>query len=1043
MQGRGDNSTAGWPGWAEMAIQRLLLTWLLLCGAFSRSRTLAEELDFDRQVAPILAAHCLDCHSGLAPKGGLLLSEAAAARRGGDSGPVIVPGNLTTSLLWDRVRTDEMPPGHPLSAAAKQVLGRWIEQGATWGTSPIDAFRFTTARRAGYDWWSLQPLQPGPLPEPLAAPASAGLRELPSAVANGRSRNAIDDFVLRQLQGAGLTPSPEASPRTLIRRLFFDLTGLPPSPEQVAKFVADPSDEAFRDLVEDLLASPHYGERWARHWLDVVRFGESDGFERNAARENAWHYRDWVIRALNEDLPYDDFVRQQLVGDLQQSGPDGAAAVGFWVAGVHNTVVGGSERMKKLAREDELEEVLATVGQSFLGLTVNCARCHDHKFDPVHQAEYYQLAAAVSGLGFGEKTVTAPADAARLAELEAAVASSTAELAAIDRQARAELLQARERGEVATSEPPAAFALWDFEGDLRDSAGQLHLTAAGGVAFENGALVLRGEQFVVTAPLPQEIRQKTLEAWVQLDRPDQRGGGVIGIETTDGTIFDALVFGEQEPGKWMAGSNGFVRTESFEAETETEVMDRPVHLALVYYEDGTIAAYRDGISWGRPIRRAPLQVYAAGQSEIVFGLRHKPAGQGKFLTARIHRAGFHDRALSAEEVAACAGSFRDYVSEKQLTAWLADDQRARRDRLKARLSDLHRQHQESSARAGLRMFTLTPGTPGVTRILLRGDPLNPGDVVAPGGVRSIAGSGADFGLAPDAPEGDRRRRLSRWIVEDCRALLTRVIVNRVWHHHFGTGIVDTPSDFGFNGGRPSHPELLEWLAAWFRDDGYRLKNLHRLIVLSATWRQSATRSVPAESEFRSGGPEPAATDAGNRLLWRMSPVRLDAESLRDAMLAVAGRLNPTMCGPGFVDVSIQFNSGTTYYEPQDVDGDPFFRRTIYRFSPRGGRSTLLDTFDCPDPSSTAPRRSVTTTPLQALSLQNNAFVLRMSEYFAQRVRADVGEDPAAQVQRAWQLALCRPPDGNELLLSEQLVRQHGLAALCRGLFNVTEFVILD
>ncbi len=279
--------------------------------------------------------------------------------------------------------------------------------------------------------------------------------------------------------------------------------------------------------------------------------------------------------------------------------------------------------------------------------------------------------------------------------------------------------------------------------------------------------------------------------------------------------------------------------------------------------------------------------------------------------------------------------------------------------------------------------------------------------------------------------------LAEWVTHKNNPLFARVIVNRIWHYHFGAGIVDTPNDLGFNGGRPSHPELLEHLAWQFRNRGYRLKWLHRLIVSSSTYRQ-ATRGQ-SESERQKA----ADKDAGNRLLWRGNVRRLEAESLRDAMLRVAGKLNESAGGPSFKDVSVTLHKGTTYYEPIDVDSPDFFRRTVYRFNPRGGRSGLLDTFDCPDSASTAPRRSVTTTPLQSLSLMNNQLVLRMSDYFAQRVREEVGDDHASQINHAWQLAIARAPNESERTLSERLVTQHGLSALCRGLFNVNEFVIID
>lgn len=972
-----------------------------------------EDIDFDRQVAPILASRCLECHSGAEPKGGLSLTTADAVTSGGDSGTAVVPNKPGDSLLWERVNADEMPPKHPLDAREKKILSGWIEQGAKWGTSPLDAFAFTTDSRAGRDWWSLQPIKP---------------------ISEGAS---IDKYVQSRLSAAGLQPAPKATPRTLVRRLYFDLTGMPPDPNDIEAFEQDPSPAAWAMLVEKLLASHRYGERWGRHWLDVVRFGESDGFERNNPRRNSWPYRDWVINAFNNDMPYDEFVRMQLVGDKLNGGVDGAAATGFWVAGVHNTVVGGSRRMKLLARQDELEEVLATVGQTFVGLTVNCARCHDHKFDPISQKEFYRLSSAISGLGYGEREEQSAEAARELRETEKKLAKVTEQLKAIDSVAREAIIKARKNDDATEPKLPKAFARWEFDSDLRDSIGNLHGQFMSGARLEDGALVVDGKSWVQTAPLGKDISEKTLEAWVQLDNLTQRGGGVISIEKRDGVIFDAIVFGEREAGQWMAGSNGFVRTDSFQAPQETEAGTSPVHMAIVYRSDGTITGYRNGVPYGRSIRKAGLQTYKAGDTEIVFGLRHKPPGGNRQLSARILSAAFYDRVLSPEEIAAAAGNPSAWVPEEQIVQWLPDAKRKERAELKARFTKLSQAKEGQSRRARQRIYTLKPGGGAVTNVLLRGDPEKLGDQVTPGAVAAVSGVNADFGLPADAPEAERRRQLADWITSRDNPLFARVIVNRVWHYHFGTGIVDTPNDFGFNGGRPSHPALLEYLAAWFRDNDYSIKKLHQLILSSSTWQQVGyIQSVP-------GRKDPAAVDAANRLLWKMTPRRLEAESIRDAMLAVSGTINLQMGGPSFEDVKVTANNGTTYYTAMAVQGPQYNRRTVYRFNPRGGRSALLDTFDCPDPAATAPRRAVTTTPLQALSLLNNSFVLKTADAFAARIAKSSEQSVAAQVNTAWRLAVGRLPTAEEARLSRNLVTKHGLPALCRGLFNINEFVVIE
>ncbi|MEO1998164.1 MAG: DUF1549 domain-containing protein, partial [Planctomycetaceae bacterium] len=358
------------------------------------------DLDFDRDVAGILATHCLECHNASQSQGQLDLSSKSAAERGGEHGPAFIPGAPLKSRLWQRITAGEMPPETQLPAAAKSTIKDWIQSGARWGTDPIDPFQYSTDRRAGYGWWSLQRLRDV---------------EPPAIADDARSHNAVDRFIMAKLAEADLQSARRADPRTLVRRLYFDLIGLPPSIEAMRRFEGDPSQAAWARLVDELLESPYYGERWAQHWLDVARFGESEGYEYNVPREHAWHYRDWVIRSLNNDLPYDQFARMQLAGDvLKPNTMEGAAAVGFLVAGVHNTVLGKSEVMRRSSRHEELQEMLGTTTQAFLGLTVNCARCHDHKFDPISNREYYELLATLDGITHGTRNVGPTSDASEV-----------------------------------------------------------------------------------------------------------------------------------------------------------------------------------------------------------------------------------------------------------------------------------------------------------------------------------------------------------------------------------------------------------------------------------------------------------------------------------------------------------------------------------------------------------------------------------------------------------------------------------------------------
>jgi hypothetical protein len=987
---------------------------LSTCCPFAGILSAKEVEQFDRTIAPVFASYCLDCHSGEEPKGGLNLSSRQAAMRGGESGVAIAAGKIDESLLWERVSNGEMPPKEKLPEDAKESLRQWIAGGAKWGTDPIDTFRYTTSKRAGYDWWALQPL---------------GRHDPPKVKAGDRVRNPIDAFLLAKLEEQNLAYSPDTDLRVVARRLYFDLTGLPPSPADTQAL----SEEAIHKVVDRLLDSPHYGERWGRHWLDVVRFGESDGFERNNPRKNFWPYRDWVIEALNADMPYDEFARMQIAGDLlTDNSSEGLASVGFLVAGVHNTVVGGSEFMKRLAKQDELEEVVGAVSQTFVGLTANCGRCHDHKFDPIRQEEFYKLAASISGVQHGEREVPMPEAEAELKELQKVLADVTKEIEAINTVARKIVLAERKTGKADPPKPPAPYASWEFDKDLNDGVGSLHGEFVSGGKLENGALIVDGKGHVATGPLPDEIGEKTLEAWVLLDNLDQRGGAPISIQTLDGVYFDAIVFGEREPKRWMAGSNGFVRTQSFAGLEETEVTKKPVHFALVYTADTTITGYRNGVPYGKPYKSGGFATFKPNEAQIVFGMRHLPAGSNKMLSGQILKAQLYDRALSPAAVAASAGVGSDYVGEEELVAKLNEQQRAARKGLIDRRNQMAAQEKKLSESSKRKIYTVNAGNPGTTQLLPRGDAMASGPLVTPGAIAAVTGVEGDFGLKPDAPEADRRRKLAEWLTDRNNPLFARVIVNRLWHYHFGIGIVETPNDFGFNGGRPSHPELLDWLAGKLIENDYRLKPIHRLIATSTAYRQSSKFNEDA-----------ARLDAGNRLLWRKSPQRLEAEVLRDSILQISGKLNAQRGGPGFEDVTITPNNGTTYYEPFDKEDENLNRRTVYRFWPRGGRSALLDTFDCPDPSATAPRRTVTTTPLQALSLLNNAFVLRMSDHLAKRVEQDAGDHVAKQVERAYQLVYSRDPDDEEQELASALVREHGIASLARALFNSNELVVIE
>jgi hypothetical protein len=963
----------------------------------------AQESSFDAKVAPVLIDRCIDCHSGARPKGKLDLTRKASAAR-----------VIKDSVLWQRVEAGEMPPKKPLDAKEKAILKGWIDSGAAWGTDPIDPFRVTTSRRAGYDWWALQPIK---------RPAPPAIKQ------NDWPRNPIDHFILAKLEAEGLTPSPAADDRTLARRLYFDLTGLPPDPR--------PAQRADSELVNKLLDSPQYGERWARHWLDIVRFGESNGFEHDELRKNAWPYRDWVINALNKDMPYDEFARLQIAGDaLTANDPDAIAATGFLVAGGYDSV-GQSQQsaaMKAVVRQDELEDIVGAIGQTFLGLTVQCARCHDHKFDPVRMEEYYRLTAAVAGVRHGERDVTSAAlrlaHEKRLAAIEADLNKLRTSLADLEKPIRVQILAERKEEKTPRAVLPAALARWDFTKGLKDEVAGIEAKLHGDAALKADGLHFPGKTgYASTPPFAKAIKAKTLTALVRLDNLKQGGGAPISLQSLDGVLFDAIVFGEREPARWMAGSDSFRRTRDFGGPAETDAAARPVQFAITYHPDSTITGYRNGVPYGNPYKAAGFLTFDANQSMLLFGLRHGPAGGNKHLAGAIVRAELFDRALTPQEVAASAGVLTDFVADKEIERRLDADTKAKRQAFKRSIDELL--VKAAAAAPATRVHAVTPRPAEPTFLLDRGNPAQKGKLLAPGGVASL-GLNADFGLAADASDAERRRKLADWITAARNPLFARVMVNRLWHYHFGAGLVETPSDFGFNGGRPSHPELLDWLAAEFIQSGYSLKHMHRLIVISATYRQS--------SRFR---PDAARRDAGNRWLWRKSPLRLEAEAVRDTMLSVAGQLNDAAGGPGYQDFKLTIRGATYYYTPIDADDPALYRRSIYRTWARSGRNGLLDALDCPDPSTVSPRRAMTTTPLQALSMLNNAFVLRMADRFAERLQKDAGADTGKQIERAFALAYDRRPNPDELRRLRPVIERHGLAVFCRALFNSNEFVYVD
>ncbi len=1000
--------------------------------------------DPSNQGYQVLARRCLSCH-GASRTGGLDLRTRESALKSTAKGAVLTPGQPEKSRLYLLAAghgTPRMPPGAHLPAAEVQALKQWIAAGAPWPTTVADA-----------QWWSLRSLRE---PSPPRVRDQAWVR------------NPIDAFILARLEARGLRPTPPADRATLIRRITYDLTGLPPTPAETEQFLREGRAEdavrsgqekaipvkAYGRLVDRLLASPRYGERWGRHWLDVARFAESQGYERDKIRDHAWRYRDYVIEAFNKDKPYDQFVREQIAGDaLPGATAETITATGFLVAGPWDEV-GHSQASavgRAQAREEELEEMVGAVSQTFLGLTVNCARCHDHKFDPIPQADYFRFQACLAGVKAGDRKLIAPNQSApreaRIRDLRQRVASTQERLAILRDQARSRLTATPTAPREAANGIPAPLAAWRFEGDGRDEQGKLHLTLKNGATISGGRLRLDGvDDLAYSPPLGKSLRAKTLEVWVTLPTLDQRGGSALTLQSPDGSAFDGVVYGERVPRRWMPGSEGFVRTRDLSGPDEASGPDRPVHMVISYGEDGRISLFRNGEPYGETYdARAAGSPKALGpDAQVLFGLRHGSVagtvgpGGARWLRGDLEEARVYDHALSPAAVKASFQAGPSTFTEAQLLAILTPAERAERERLtqERTLHEAELRELESPPLA----YAVNSQKAPVVRLLERGDVGKPGAVIVPATLTSVSQLSADLRLTSDATDGERRSALAAWLTDRSNPLPARVMVNRVWQWHFGRGLVGTPSDFGVNGEKPTHPELLDFLAARFAAPtsagglGWSLKRLHRMIVLSSAYQQASARNPRAE-----------AVDADNALLWRFPLRRLEAEALRDAILAVSGQLNvpegKADQGPGFRPFRIEI-SNSHFYHPEDRDGPEYRRRSVFRCVVNSGGIALLEQFDCPDPSVKTPRRGVTLTPIQALALLNNSFVLRQAQALASRLEREAGPDAERQVALAYRLAFNRPPTEEELRRDEAFIRQHGLAAFARVLFNASEFVYL-
>ena len=781
-----------------------LLSDGLLAFATTSSPEVRQSSNYFDDIKPVLAIHCFRCHTGENPKGGLLLDTRDHALAGGKSGEsAIVPGSGNRSALIRRVTSndsDEQMPlkGARLTESEVALVGQWIDEGAKW---PIRD-----------DYWAFQPPKRAPLP-------------------NGDAANPIDRFIDAKLAASNLKPVPQADPRTLLRRVYFDLVGVPPTPEEARIYVSDKSPNAYDKLVDRLLADPRYGERWARHWLDLARYAESDGYEDDKVRSHAWRYRDYVIRSLNADKTFDRFVQEQIAGDeLWPDDPEARIATGFARLGAWD----GMSKEPAQQRQDFLNDATDAVGAAILGVTLGCARCHDHKYDVITQRDYYRVQAFFAGVKREERDLGG-----------------------------------------ALAEPVPVTKAYKFE--------------------STELLRLKAQR--------AEMRQ----------------------------------------------------------------------------------AARQGLE----------QEYAT-QSE-------KKTVDDEAVTKRVERE--HPGELA---------KLNEAIKSLEMTA------RFREPKIEA---------------------VFQGGNPKRIHLLKGGELARPGEEVVPGFIDAMIRPGGIGSL-----EG-KRAELARWLTTPENPLTARALVNRLWQHHFGLGLVATPSDFGRNGKRPSHPELLDWLACQFMREGWSLKQMHRLMMTSAAYRRA---SSPDALDF--------AADPENKLLWRMTRRRIEGEAVRDTILSVSGLLNAAMGGPGVYaqlpkGVNVEFPNNDKELSWGDATEEDNHRRSIYLFQRRSLTFPLLEVFDGAPMNQSCSARAQTTVAPQALALFYGEFTRGAASRFAERLRREAGSNSGAQIELAFQLAFTRPPNSVERaaafkFLGNQAATRRAdaraaLADFCHVLLNASELIYPD
>jgi hypothetical protein len=877
-----------------------------------------------------------------------------------------------------------------------------------------------TEKPAAKAWWSFQPLKRPTIPS-INNPATV--------------HNPIDAFILAKLRDKGLSLSPEADRVTLVRRVYFDLTGLPPTPEEVAAFVKDKSADAYEKLVDKLLSSPAYGERQARLWMDAVHFAETHGHDQDRVRPNAWRYRDYLIAAFNADTPYSRFVQEQIAADvLFPDQPKLIPALGFLAAGPWDESSLRDIREDSIDREIgrylDRDDIVTTTMNTFQGLTVQCARCHDHKFDPITQEEYYRLQAVFAGVGRGEVPFELDPNAAKkrkeLRLLLAALDKNDPAIAA--KLDSPEVRKAVAEWEARNTGAGVAWADLDFTS----------------IQSANGAkLVLQPDNSIRSEGTRPEKDTYTLTARVKANRVTAVRLELLADDTLP----------HRGPGRQDNGNLHLSEFTITAAAVKDGMAGKPKSITLRnptsdYDQPGwTVAHAIDGnaaTAWG-------IYPQVGRSHEAVFELSEAAGGEGEtelvFKLQQLHGSGhligrFRMAVTSVAppvKVAAVSPAVRAILTVP------AEKRTAEQSHILA----THVLREQTVAElaalpAPAMVYAAAPnfvpdGThkptsmPREVHVLKRGDIRKPGDLVDPGTIGCLSGLSGKLDLSNTSAEGVRRSALAKWLTSPDNPLTWRVMANRVWQSHFGTGLVSTPNDFGKMGTQPTHPELLDFLADELRQH-QSLKKLHKLIVTSAVYKQSSKSTA-----------EGRKLDEDNKLLWRQNRTRLDAEQVRDAMLAVSGRLDRTMGGPS--DQQFEMKPGIHVtplvdYGKFDWDRPQGHRRSVYRFVFRTLPDPLVACLDGADGSTLTPKRTESVTAPQALALLNNEFVLVHAKAMAARLEKQSVER-GKQIELGCQLVWGRPPTADEAKLFATYADKHGLANLCRVLFNTNEFLFAD